>query len=242
MTPYYNPEIIAKMREPNMDYLRMQNPNIQMPSKFGNQAPPQSGGNFFQNNSWATQDSSGVGAIGSAATQMLPAEQGRFDIDPNAGFKGSFGGLSSGGVIGAIAGGIGAQMGTFSKVNQNLKNLDTNVSAMSKDAYGNPIYQGGEITQAQATSKELQAGEKSINKGIDPATRVFAGLYGTKKKLRRANKNLQANIKNAQNQYNQADIQSVQKRNQMEEYYDRNNKSARMNNLYRIPTSFQQMY
>jgi hypothetical protein len=220
----------------------MQNPNIQMPSQFGNQAPTQQGGNFFQNNQWATQDTSGVGAIGSAAAQMLPSEAGRFNVDANAGFKGSFAGLGSGGVIGAIAGGIGGQMGTFSKVNDALKGLDTNVSAFSRDAYGNPVYDGSQITQGQATSKELQQGEKSINKGIDPATRVFGALYGTKKKLRRANRNLQANIQNAQNQYNQADQKSVAKRNQMEEYYDRNNKYARMANLYRIPTSFQQMY
>lgn len=242
MTPYYNPDILAQMRKPNMDYLRMQNPNVQMPAQFGNQAPTQQGGNFLQNNPWATQDTSGVGAIGSSVAQMLPSESGRFNVDANAGFKGSFAGLGSGGAIGAIAGGIGGQMGTFSKVNNALKGLDTSISAFSRDAYGNPVYNGGQITQGQATSNELQQGEKSINKGIDPATRVFGALYGTKKKLRRANRNIQANIQQAQKQYNQAEQNSVSKRNQMEEYYDRNNKSGRMTNLYRIPTSFQQMY
>src|SRR5690349_23263957 len=73
-----------------------------------------------QNFDWGNAYNTGMNAIqtGAQAYGQGAAATDQFSVDPWAGYKGSFQGLASGGVVGAIAGGVGAQLGTFSQVNR----------------------------------------------------------------------------------------------------------------------------
>jgi hypothetical protein len=155
-----------------------------------------------------------------------------FSIDPNAGFKGSFQGLASGGVVGAIIGGISSQVGTFSQANKNLKNLNTSVQGYQVDAEGNPIFQGSAFQDADTKINQLNDGTKSINRSFDPATHAFSAMFGTKKKIRRARKKLEAGRIRAQSQYNQAKETANQSRLSRESYEQSMNNYSRMYNLY----------
>jgi hypothetical protein len=164
-------------------------------------------------------------------------EQGRagttdFSIDPNAGFKGSGAGLMKGGVVGAIAGGIAAQIGTFSEANKNLRNLDTSIQGVQYDAYGRPMYHGSEFLTAQNNIDALNKGERSIKRTIDPATRVFSGLFGTRKKIRRKRRELNRNLRAGQQSYNQQAEQYNASQTARNAYYDSFNRDERLYNLY----------
>lgn len=219
-----------KLRRPAFDDFYKQ-PNVQMQMQ---QTGPTDQGNWFQRNQWSTKDTSGVGAIGGAVASAIPSTQdGRFSVDKNAGFKGSFQGLGQGGVVGAIAGGVMAQLGESGRVRRELDNLSTGVEGFQRDAYGNPVYSGGNISQAMSTIKELKKGEESMEfgKGLDPATAVFN--IGNRRRARRKRQQLQRNLQTAQQNYNTAEASNRAQANQLEDYYQRMNSYSRMNNLYR---------
>lgn len=167
-------------------------------------------------------------AQGQASTQD-------FSIDPNAGFKGSFQGLASGGVVGAITGGIGSQIGTFSEVNRNLKNIQSPGSFVRRDAVGRPNYSGDAYLQGQNTVRALDEGEKAIKKSIDPATRVFSGLFGTRKKIRKARERMEDQIEAGQKEFNTASQAFDQEQIAQTEYRRRRNMTNRLYNLYSTP-------
>ena len=52
-----------------------------------------------------------------------------FSIDPYAGLKGSGQGFAQGGWIGAVVGGISAQVGQFSELNKRIKNIKNHDSS-----------------------------------------------------------------------------------------------------------------
>lgn len=212
------------------DKFRQQMPNPNAPSANGSvNSPDQSNSNWFQNQDVAGGVTAGLGA---AVANGEPV--GDFNIDQYAGFKGSGQGLMSGGVIGAIVGGVGAQFGQFSKVNKNLKNLQTGVEGTTFDANGRPVYQGGNLSSAMANSNELDKGIKKLNKThLDPATNLISTFTGTRRKMKRKRAELQKSIQKAQSDYNQADISSRAQANNLEDYYQRNNSNSRMYNLYR---------
>lgn len=188
---------------------------------------------IFDNAYWTGGKTYGS-AIGEgvAAGSAVVPEEDRFSIDPNAGFKGSFSGLSQGGVVGAIAGGITSQVGTFSRVNRNLNDLETNFQGFSTDPFGNPLYNSGAFNQAQNNLKELNAGEKKITHSFDPATRVFSGLFGTRKKLNNAQEDVRRSILQQQSQFNQANLMSQRQQLARRSYEDQ------LNNIYGVPTGY----
>lgn len=237
----------------NPYYIKQQYPNYQQGYYGGQmdsfrQALPDQGafsarGNFFQNQS-APQTEQGGGNVGGAiaggVTSGLQgyaqgvAETNDFSVDPFAGYKGSFQGLGQGGVVGAIAGGVGAQIGTFSQVNKNLKNLNTNVEGYSVDQYGNPVFQGSAFTDAATNLRKLDEGKDAINKSWDPATRVFSGLFGTKKKIRRAERKLNRSIQRSQQEFNTANIASNEAFLARQAYQDQ----LARNNPYGFPLNY----
>lgn len=188
----------------------------------GGENKPQGGGN------WA----GAVSALGQGVFSGASGEEDRFSIDPNAGFTGSFQGLGSGGVVGAIAGGIGSQIGTFSRVNKNLKNLRVGFDGYTQDDMGNVSYNANAFVDAQRTAKELEEGQRKINRSIDPATRVFSGIFGTKKKLRKAQRAQESAILGQQNRFNQANIQSNYTNLNRRSYEDQ------LKNVYGIPMNY----
>lgn len=189
----------------------------------------------YQSNQQGRQDivqgvTSGL-AAGAANSQPVSD----FNIDQYAGFKGSGQGLASGGVIGAIIGGVTAQYGQFSKVNKNLNNLQTGVEGVTYDAYGRPSYAGGNITQAYGNLDELDKGISKLNKThLDPATNVISSFTGTRRKMKRKRAALQQGVQKAQQDYNTSELDY---RNQMlarSDYMDRINNNDRMYNLYKF--------
>jgi hypothetical protein len=180
------------------------------------------------------QTTQGVaGGLSAGAANSQPV--GQFEVDQYAGFKSSGQGLMSGGVIGAIVGGVTAQVGQFSKLNKELDNLQTGVDSVKYDAYGRPVYQGSNVAQAQANLQALNKGVNKLNKThLDPATNVMSSITGTRRKMKRKRAALQAGIKASQQQYNTADIIYRDQMNQRSEYLDRANPTNQLYNLYKF--------
>jgi hypothetical protein len=225
--PYY-----TNLRRPASQDFQAQMPNVNMQQRYTGNPQIQQGGNWFENNQWATQDSSGVGGYGAAAASMMPnTADGQFSVDKNAGFKGSFQGLASGGVIGAIAGGIGSQLGEAGRVKSALNALDTNVEGVQYDGYGNPTYNGMSVATAQANISELNKGEKSMSGGIDPATWVFNAR--NKRRIRKKRKQLKLNLAKAQQNYNSTAVSNQGMMNNLEDYNQRMDASNKLYNVYK---------
>jgi hypothetical protein len=174
------------------------------------------------------------GALGGLAAGMANSQPaGDFDVDQYAGFKGSGQGFMSGGAIGAIVGGATAQIGQFRNVNKALDNLDTSVEGVSYDAYGRPVYQGGNIVNANANINALNKGVRKLNKThLDPATNVISSLTGTRRRMKRKRDALTRSIQQSQQAYNTADVKYRNQASQYEDYMERANSNNRMYNLY----------
>lgn len=184
--------------------------------------PQEGGGNWM----------GAVSSIGQGLSTSAGGQEDRFSIDPNAGFTGSFQGLGSGGVIGAIAGGISSQIGTFSRVNKNLKDFRAGFDGYDVDSYGDVNYNAGAFSSANQNVKELQDGQRAINRSIDPATRVFSGIMGTKKKLRKAQRQQELSLQQQQMGFNRANVQSQYSKLNRRSYEDQ------LKNVYNIPMNY----
>jgi hypothetical protein len=227
--PYY-----TNLRRPaSQDFQQQVDMNIGMQQRYtGNPQIQQGSGNWFENNQWATQDSSGVGQWGAAAASMMPnTADGQFSVDKNAGFKGSFQGLASGGVVGAIAGGIGSQLGEAGRVKSALNALDTSVQGVQYDGYGRPVYGGASVATAQANISELNKGAKSMSGGLDPATWVFNAR--NRRRIRKKKQQLKQNVAKAQQGYNSAAISNQGLMNNLEDYNQRMDASNKLYNVYK---------
>lgn len=190
---------------------------------------------------WASQQDYAQGiSSGLAAGAANSQPNGEFDIDQYAGFKGSGEGLiGGGGAIGAIIGGVGAQIGQFSKVNKNLKNLKTGVEGVTFDAYGRPVYQGGNIVQANNTLGELDNGIDKLNKThLDPATNLFSSAFGTRRKLKRKRRQLALGIQAAQKDFNSSELAFRNQSLTQQDYYNRTNNQNRLYNLYHTQNGY----
>lgn len=160
-----------------------------------------------------------------------------FTIDKFAGLKGSGQGLASGGVYGAIAGGIGAQVGQFSEINKNLKDLDTSADFTQQTANGDVLYNSQAYNDKSKTMGALNEGEEALGKwGVadifDPATKLFGAAFGTKKKITRAKRKLQRSIRRGQNEFNKRSREFDQQQIANDAYNDRMDMTNRFNNLY----------
>jgi hypothetical protein len=171
-------------------------------------------------------------AAGFSAGMANSQPVGDFTVDQYAGFKGSGQGFASGGPIGAIIGGVTAQVGQFRNVNKELDKLQTGVEGVTYDMYGRPSYAGGNINQAQANISALNKGIKRLNKThLDPATNIISSVTGTRRKMKRKRAALEAGIRSAQKEFNEAELTNRNQMNQREEYLDRLNNNYY--NLYR---------
>jgi hypothetical protein len=224
-TPYLN-SIYQQRRVTPRQNVGMARPETSMSAN----QPDTSG--FMKDFDWGNA----MGVIGSGISGYSQGAGGTqdFSIDPYAGLKGSGQGLSQGGWVGAIVGGISAQVGQFSDINKKLKDLDYGVDLSQTTANGDVAYSGAGYLQSQNTSEALREGEKSLNKGgIDPATKIFGGLFGTKRKLSAARRKMNRAISRAQSQYNEMSQTFDQNEAALQGYYDRLNMNDRLYNLYK---------
>lgn len=274
MNPYYNEgydDYMKRQRQQayKVDPQQMNKPQFSEADLGGNQgqintqplnpsqATPSAQGKFNWGN--MTKSSNGVGSAAgmaaglSAATAPTPDGHG-FSMDPHAGYTGSLNGLSSGGAIGAIAGGITGEAGSFIKAGHAIDryNPTNDLGQTQYDAYGRPGYNGagivaanqaaGDLHQAELSSKSWwQGGKAGGVAGIDSTT-LFGKLNGYQKKAKRKLAETQGAITASQNTYNNQTSNYIHQQNTAEEYNKRMNSQNRMNNLYTIPRNYQQMF
>jgi len=173
-------------------------------------------------------------------------------LDKNAGLNGAVKGAAAGSaagpwgtLIGAVVGTVAGQAGALSKINKNLKNVNVNPDFIGgTDSNGRPIYNSGAAFNSANTLSTINESQKNIHGSADiTGTRWLANLaFGTNKKLKRKRDELRAGIQKSQNNFNNADITSINQQNNMEEYNKRLNNQSRINNLYSIPRTYQQMF
>jgi hypothetical protein len=186
---------------------------------------------------WSGAIVQGLGAT-TAALSEQSANPNDFSVDPWAGYKGSAQGLASGGVIGAIIGGVTSQIGTFSKVNKNLNKLDTNVNATDIDPItGRPVYRSQAAINANSTYNDLEKGKKAIDRSFDPMTQTAGWFTGTRKKIKRKQRELNQGLMAANQNYNDKAVLANQQQMAQDQYSQLMNNQSRMQNLYSIGTS-----
>jgi hypothetical protein len=198
----------------------------------------------------------GIAGAAAGITSQLgkPLGEHGFGIDPYAGYTGSLKGLSTSGPIGAVIGGIGGEASGFIAADKATRayNANNDIGGMQYDINGKPIYNSAGVFSAQRAAKELGDAENSAKSwwqggkaggvaGID-STVIASTLGGFKKRARKKQRQVQDAISKAQTSYNSQEQQFQQQQNQNEEYSKRMNNQNRINNLYKIPTSYQSMF
>lgn len=204
-------------------------------------APQQSGqagaqGKTFLGMSKDQAIGTGISAIGGIADAMgkQTSDPGDFSIDPMAGITGSAKGFASGGPWGAIIGGAVAQLQTFNKVHENLKNLSDNVNTVQVDSLGRPMYSGVDVTNAQRNINALRKGLKATHTGLSGSTHVISWIRGTGKALRRKQRRLRESIQAGQQDFNRQATTMAQTDLAMDQYKQLMNKGDRFRSLYNI--------
>lgn len=158
---------------------------------------------------------------GGAAAGFSQNQQG-YMPDQFSAAQGAAQGYATGGAYGALAGAVTAPVTQTLQAHRNLNNLDTSVGGSTHDAYGRPLYQGGEISNAMGKLPELDktASWDSLN------------LLGLGRKAERKADTLRTGIRQSQEGYNQAEVGYRNRQMQMQDYYSRMNDQSRMYNLY----------
>lgn len=249
---YYNQANPNMSQQPAIDTSKLQQPNG-LPNKMGapsgldvsNPSANQGGGGGGMGNT--------VGQIGNYANaanigiQSFNSSQQAtedYTIDGYAGIKGAASGLSGGGWLGAVTGGIGGYLGNYSQVNKNLKKLDTSVDGMATDQEGNVRYQGREFMQADDNIAALQKGIKSSDGNMDNFNEVAgtvlgpgAGplldtIFGTNKKQWKKKYQLEYSRDMAERNFNAASQDATNRRLSKEQYLQQTNNYNKLYNLY----------
>lgn len=186
-----------------------------------------------QNNQQALSDVGGGALAGLGAglsTNPYGEEKyvpGTWDGVKAAG-QGAAKGGAMGGPVGALAGGIvGALTSSVMQpinINKTIKSRNTSFNNTSYDAYGRPVYQGGD----------------QINQGIEDIANLNKtmkwdsdNILGLNRKARKKRNAIMRNMEQSQQSYNNADISYRNQMNAQEDYNQRLNNNNRLYNLYR---------
>lgn len=172
---------------------------------------PQSGGVNMNN----------VSGAASGAMSSISQPHDGFMPDRFAAQQGAAQGYAAGGAYGALAGAIAAPTSQVVKSHRNLNNLSTTVGATRFDAYGRPVYDGTEITNATNKLPEL---EKTANWDS-------TNILGLGRKAKRKRDKLIANVGKSQQSFNQSETQYRNRNLQLQEYFERMNNN-RLQNLH----------
>jgi hypothetical protein len=162
-----------------------------------------------------------------AITSLLPEDQNPYSFTPTDPLKGAaqgaqlgsaFGPVGAG--IGAIAGGVGGAVAGVVNQYKQLDRTPTDVNALEYDEYGQPIFQGGQLAQAQQNLGQIE--------------KVYAkknfGDFNVRKTRETRNK-LSAGIRAAQQDVNEANIAYSQNLLARQRYED----EMKKNNIYNFP-------
>jgi hypothetical protein len=177
-----------------------------------------------------TQKDAISGSAAGLAANAAPSQQdyfvpGTFDGMQAAG-KGAAAG-SAAGPVGALAGAIFGTLGETIKqpfkINKSIRNVNTQFNSTSYDAYGRPVYVGGDVSRA---ASDIQGLNKTAEWDKD-------NILGLGRKASRKRDQVLQNMHQAQNQYNNADVSYRNSMNQQEDYYQRINSNSRLYNLFR---------
>jgi len=184
----------------------------------------------------------GSGVSEYAQQQIRSADD--FTVDQYAGLKGSGKGFMNGAsagpigmIVGAVLGGVGAQMGQFKAINKNIDKVNKQqIDLVGEGADGSPMYQGGAYLSARSNMSALKKGLASTGKKnpLDLATAAFEMAYGTRSKLRRALKRQKRLVREGQSDFNDAALAADEQRQAMTSYQDQLNTQSRMFNLFNI--------
>jgi hypothetical protein len=228
--------------------------NVKTPSFLtspNNQQSANGGGNQATGQGGGMMGKPGIAGIGGALASGLSSldmgnktpnpsnqfNQDDFEIDQWAGYKASGQGFASAGPFGAIIGGAIAQLGTFNKVHNNLGKLDRSVAGtQGVDAYGRPIYNAGGIANQYKNLNALKKGAYRTTHTVDPGQPTIALIRGTRRKLRKAARDVQTNIGYANQDYTNKTNAYNQQEMAMNQYNQLLNNRNRMNTLYNIGT------
>lgn len=186
----------------------------------------------------------GIQSIGSSFSQ------GQQDFEANdmqqirgaatSALQGGAAGFQIGGPVGAAVGaGVGLaanQIGKAVASNEFVKNTNTNVSAFS-DVNGTPSYDYNAQTQAQQNADRLGAIGKRpsiVDLGVASISPIgiASQLLTDRKGARENQRQIEANIRNQQDRFNNSNTQYQQGLLQRQEYQNR------LNNVYKIPMGY----
>ena len=131
-------------------------------------------------------------------------------------------GFIAGGPIGAAAGVVTNAVGQVISAHRNLDNVQTDVGPLTYDAYGRPVYQGGQINDLVNQLPELQ---KAANWDS-------TNILGIGRKARRKMDRINRNIVQAQTGFNQAEVAYRSRQAQLQDYANR--QRTNYDNLYRF--------
>jgi hypothetical protein len=152
----------------------------------------------------------------------------------------------------AILGGIGLAGNFIGMANQGL-GLNTNIEPMRTDSSMAPTYNAGELWNDASSVKPQGASGGELLNGVGqgasagaafgPLGAVIGGAAGgigtaiagdyRKRKQQREKNSAMRQVQSAQQNFNQADVDFRNQRNQMEDYNQRMDSSNRLYNLYR---------
>lgn len=160
-------------------------------------------------------------------TSLLPEDQNPYSFTPTDPLKGAAQGAQlgstfgpAGAAIGAVAGGIGGAVAGVVDQYKQLDRTPTDVNALEYDAYGQPIFQGSQLAQAQQNLGQIE----KIN------SKKNFGDFNVRKTRDTRNK-LAAGIRAAQQDFNEANIAYNQNLLARQRYED----EMRKNNIYNFP-------
>lgn len=144
---------------------------------------------------------------------------------------GAISGAASGAAAGPIGAGVGAVVGGLTsffkqdaQLKQNIENVNTNFN-MNYDAYGRPTFNSQEFAQGV---NDLEGMMQASRPGASPMR------PRRRRQLERKSAELYSNITTGQQNFNQAEANFRDRNIQLQDYYQRNNDTNRLHNLYRF--------
>jgi hypothetical protein len=186
-----------------------------------------------------------IAAMGaSVGAQFLPQQSNPYRTDQLAGVRGASAGYQAGasfGLPGAVIGaGVGATAGTlleYSQTRQALNNINTGVAKGGLDIYGAPTYNSQGALQAQNTLTDLDdasgssgSGGRAASAALSPLGGISALLEGkNRRKARDKRDELQTNLTNMQQNFNEDNIDFQRSEIAKRSYLDK------QKNIYNFP-------
>jgi len=173
----------------------------------------------------------GYSQAANAVTLLLPEESNPYAYDKSSVWKGAGQGAAAGSMImpgigtavGAVVGAIGGGVGAALKQRNALDNTDTSFQTLQYDEYGQPVFQGGELSQGLSNLDNINKAWDKTHGGKDWDFNV--------RRLRKTRNALSQGIERSQDQFNEANIAYSRNLLARQQYED----EMKKNNIYNFP-------